>query len=148
MRLAVGDGLTDSGPELEPILDAIADFLDKDAVAAELIAGIQELIFCGVVDVVAIDGKFQRVGRMSKGIGKAKLLVVGLVLIAIVKDVEFWCRDGDEARAIDDFLRIKLAAVELGDDQKFLSDHTVILLFPMLQLLQIKQMDLIQHQVQ
>ena len=41
---------------------------------------------------------------MSKGIGKAKLLVVGLVLIAIVKDVEFWCRDGDEARAVDDFL--------------------------------------------
>ena len=58
MCLAVGDGLTDSGPELEPILDAIADLLDEDAVAAELIAGVEKLVFCGVVDVVAINGKF------------------------------------------------------------------------------------------
>ena len=83
MRLAVGDGLTDSSPEFEAVLNTLADFLDKDAIAAELIAGIQEFIFCGVVDIVAIDGEFQRVGRMSKGIRKAKFLVVGLVLIAI-----------------------------------------------------------------
>ena len=44
MCLAVGDGLTDSGSELETILDALADFLDEDAVAAELIAGVKEVV--------------------------------------------------------------------------------------------------------
>ena len=104
MRLAVGDGPTDSGPEFEAVLDTLADLLNKDAVAAELIAGVEKFVLGGVVDVVAIDSKFQRIGCMRKGIGKAKLLVVGLVLTAIVEDVEFWCRDGDEARAVDDFL--------------------------------------------
>ena len=68
MRLAVGDCLPDCGLELQPVMDAIADFLYEYAVAAQLIAGVQELVVEGVVDVVAVDDEFQSIRRVSKGL--------------------------------------------------------------------------------
>lgn len=61
MCFAVGDGLADGGFEFEPLLDAIADFLYEDAVAAEFVAGVKEFVPGRVVDVVAVENKFQGV---------------------------------------------------------------------------------------
>lgn len=103
MCLAIGDGLTDRGFELESVSDAVTDFLYEDAVTAQLVAGIEKLILGGVVDVVAVDNKFQGVSRMGEGAGKAELLIIGFILAAIVEDVEFRRGNVDEARAVDEF---------------------------------------------
>lgn len=62
MCFAVGDSLADGGFEFEPILDAIADFLYEDAVAAEFVAGVKEFVPGRVVDVVAVNDEFEGVG--------------------------------------------------------------------------------------
>lgn len=97
MGFTVGDGLPDCGFELESLADAVADFLYEYAVAAQFVAGCQELAVGGVVDVVAVDDEIQGVGRMGEGVLEMKLLMLGFFLCSVVEYVELWSGNLDDA---------------------------------------------------
>ena len=95
--LAVGDGLPDRGFEIQPVMDAVADFLHEYAVTAQFVAGFQEFVARGVVDVVTVDDEFQRVGRVSKGVLEMEFLMFWFFLGSVVEYVEFRSRNLDDA---------------------------------------------------